>query len=257
MRKIGRAVGFFLLIAALGCSRGGNKSSSSPNRAAPSISPLSLVLSGSPQASAKPAGSVPPAATHGGTGPADLGDLARPSPSAAKQSAVPGPRSSAQPQATQSGPFALFSLSPLKLAFPQDFDIGAVQGEYPGDDDERTAALAAYAFLESLKSGTLDPSTVVADELPKITQTIHPFTKKNLPLVDFRLGLLKRDGDEAQAHAALYSKEGMAIAEIYLAKSGAAWKVEAFSADFDSLDKPVKKPDARFEPGEYKAFTPF
>lgn len=194
---------------------------------------------------------------------ADLGGLAKPAPSQGKALASPSPAPSRGPSAPPqqrnqaSGPFALFSLSPLKLEFPQDFDLGAVQGQYPADEEERSLALAAYSFLESLKKGKIDPGTVVDEELPKLTRTLYPFVKQNRSITEFRLGLLKRDGDEAQAHATLYSEQGSAIAEIYLSKSGAAWKVEAFNADFDSLDKPAKKTADRFEPGEYKAFTPF
>lgn len=118
-------------------------------------------------------------------------------------------------------------------------------------------ALAAYAFLESLKGGSLDESSTLPERLSRLNQSLYPFTKAKKTLAGFRLGLLKKDGDAASGHAALYSQNGLAIAEIYLSKTPSGWKVEDFKADFTDLEKPREKKEERYEPGDYKAFTPF
>jgi hypothetical protein len=253
MRKFGRAIGFFLLIAVLGCSRGkGSKPGLSPAAALPSVSPVPLVLQASPAVAPLPRPSAAPAKNL-----ADLGHLAKLLPSPGQQGSKGNPAQSAAVGIPQSGPFALFSLAPLKLEFPADFELGVLQAEYPQDEDEKAAALPAYAFLEGLKKGKIDSTVVASGELSKVTQALYPYTKKNTPIVDFRLGRLEIEGESAQAHAALYSQDGIAIAEIYLLKDVSAWKVEAFSADFESLAKPRDKTEKRFEPGEYKVFNPF
>jgi hypothetical protein len=253
MRKFGRAVGFFLLIAVSGCPRGkGSKPGLSPAAALPSVSPVPLVLQASPAVAPLKPPSAAPAKDL-----ADLGRLAKPVPSPGQQGLKANPAQSAAPRTPQSGPFALFSLSPLKLDFPADFELGVLQAEYPQDENEKAAALPAYAFLEGLEKGKIDSAVIASGELSKVTQALYPFMKKNNPIVDFRLGRLELEGESAQAHAALYSQDGMAIAEIYLLKDGSVWKVEAFSADFESLAKPRDKTEKRFEPGEYKAFNPF
>jgi hypothetical protein len=253
MRKFGRAVGFFLLIAVLGCTRGkGSKPGLSPAAALPSVSPVPLVLQASPAVAPLQRSSAAPAKSL-----ADLGRLAKPVPSPGQQGSKASPTQSSAVRIPQSGPFSLFSLSPLKMDFPADFELGLLQAEYPPNENEKAAALPAYAFLEGLKKGKIDSTVVASGELSKVTQALYPLTKIKTPIVDFRLGRLELEGESAQARASLYSQDGMAVAEIYLSKDGSVWKLEAFSADFESLAKPRDKTEKRFEPGEYKAFNPF
>jgi hypothetical protein len=252
MRKIGIVACAFFCLFLIGCGKG----SMGKKQPEPSARYQPLALGKASAAAATPAPASPPKASKNPEKLSDLAEVAKKAreAEASKKASAPPPKQAA---ASAIGPYSLAVLHSFEFIYPEDFDLGPLQGLEPADKEEGAMAKAAFDFLSALAKDKKVDAAVRPERLRAVKQSIYPFTSSAMSIRAFRLGELKREGDSAQAKVFLYSDPGTALGEISVSLASGSWKVEAFSADFDALLKESPGRDKRFEPGEYRAFTPF
>jgi hypothetical protein len=254
MRKIGIVACAFFCLFLIGCGKG-NTGKKQPEPSA-RYQPLALGKA----TATSPAATPPPASpAQAAKNPEKLSDLAEAAKKAREAEASKKTSAPAQKQSAASaiGPYSLAVLHSFEFIYPQDFDLGPLQGLEPADKEEGAMAKAAFDFLSALAKDKKVDASVWPERLRAVKQSIYPFTSSAMSIRAFRLGILKREGDSAQAKVFLYSDPGTALGEISVSQASGSWKVEAFSADFDALLKESPRRDKRFEPGEYQVYTPF
>ncbi len=115
----------------------------------------------------------------------------------------------------------------------------------------------AYEFLQSVVEKKEYASVASPDRLAELKRGTFPLQKEGQSLTRFRLGKINKEGDIGRAKALLFTQSGFALAEIALLKSDQKWMIDYFSLDYEALALVKEKSAERFEPNEYKVFTPF
>jgi hypothetical protein len=138
-------------------------------------------------------------------------------------------------------------------ALPEDFKIGPLGDNRTEDQDENGAVSAAEAFLTGLVAGKPDGALLAADSEKTVLDTLTYGLKQGYTPSSFRLGTPKvQDDGEIAANVRLFSADGSAEGEIYMARAGKKWLVSDLQLSLAQLAVKREKSKEKYFPSAYR-----
>jgi hypothetical protein len=138
-------------------------------------------------------------------------------------------------------------------SLPEDFKIGPLGDNRAEDKDANDAVTTAQAFLASLAAGKPDGTLLAVESEKTVLDTLTYGLKQGYAPSSFRLGTPKvQDDGEIAANVRLFSAEGSAEGEIYMARSGKKWFVADLQLSLAQLAAKREKSKEKYFPSAYR-----
>jgi hypothetical protein len=147
----------------------------------------------------------------------------------------------------------LMALGRQIRALPEDFKIGPLGDDQTENADENGATTTAQAFFTALVAGKVDRALLAADSEKTVFDTLTYGLKQGYTPSSFRVGAPKvqEDGGIA-ANVRLFSADGSAEGEVYMARSGKKWLVSDLQLSLAQLAVKHEKSKEKYFPSAYR-----
>ncbi|MEW5815697.1 MAG: hypothetical protein AB1798_09930 [Spirochaetota bacterium] len=149
------------------------------------------------------------------------------------------------------GKEVLLSLRKDLRVFPEDFNLGRLQEQFPSDANTREVLQVIEEFFKGLAMKKIDIDTLHPEWKESIVRSLQYHLDKGYLPLSLRTGKIEISEAEAHGDVRLFGDPGIAEGEVFLERYGEKWYITDIQIDLSLLAEKYKR-ETTFEPSTFK-----